>query len=113
MFQPQETPYTLSFSSFNPGRTYSNVDLTSIARASANVYGGPTLFEDRTFPPSFGALDFIHQHQQTSRQQTNSTDPVGMSEHDLHAQQLAAQDYKPEEHLQVGARAEDIRVAMS
>jgi len=100
MFQPQTTPNSASFSSYGAGSAsnYPGHYQSPYAELNSKAYsGGPTLFADRAFPPSFQALDFTHQHQ--------PVDPHNkMSEHDLRAQEIAAQDYDRYNRVQVCAK---------
>lgn len=104
MFQPQSTPYSATFSTFTGGlpRAFSDLRAIPPTEVGSNAYsGGPTVFEDRVFPPSLGAVDFIH-HQQQQPQNQHQTQPRNtMSEHDIRAQELAAQDYDRNNRIEV------------
>jgi len=107
MFEPQATPYSTSFSSyeFENGDSYQRPVAIRNAIPDVSGYsGGPTLFEDRNFPPSLAALEFINQHEQRRRHNSLLKNNVKMSEHNMHAQELAAQDYDRDNRIEVRAR---------
>lgn len=104
MFQPQATPYSTAFSPYGIGSSAGNFPVFQPTGGGVVDSGGPTVFRETLFSPvasnlGGGPLSFNTTNSTFRPQQYNK-----MSEHDMRAQELAAEEFERENRIEVCAQ---------